>query len=829
MANGNFLDGFLEDAVTSNDPDQQDPTRQRQSLPVESTSKETGNDGHETAGPIGAPTQRVLLDHHREHLYESGLTDVEKTGIYSVMDSAEAAKLLGWQSDGPAPAIAFPVFGLDGQVVQTVLRPDNPRTRKDGSVAKYEQPLGEAHRVWFPPPGLIDRDRLLDVTQPIVITEGIKKALALTQVGRGAISMQGVSVWHDAEHREEHKGEFHEWILHPDLKQLPLKGRTVYIAFDGGDTTDNPPVILAEARTARLFMEQGAHVYLLRIPYQRGGPKVGVDDYLAGALGPERAAALEGLVAEAVDADLLTRLEAVILGEEADRRALALVRDPSFAAALRVGGLELEGVAKKRLGKVGIPVGAVDEAKSRFAAALGARTDLAPEATAPLGLADPEPASAPQDSGELLAELTATFNRYLMLPDLAAIVLALWVMHTWAFGNAEFTPRLGITSPARRCGKTRLLDLLTSLCRRALSTSNISAAALYRTVEIAQPTLLIDEADAFLRDNEELRGVLNAGYRLGGSVLRCVGDDNEPTSFSCFAPAAIAAIGQLPNTIEDRALIVRLQRKPKSMRLPPVKRKVRKALEALRPRLARWAKDCAEELSDAQVEAPEALNDRQAEIVEPLLAIAERAGQLQEAKAALVAICGAEAADSSDRNERLLRAVWHQFNPTPSDVVPEFLTLKAIVRQLVGDETGGWDTSGRGGKPITTANLAKWLRAFGLAVRQSRKDASRDRGYFRSDVEPLWAQYGDDPGPPGDTMRDGVTPEQPQGDSRDHKGVTPIPGPSCDSSGNSNGENDCHAVTPAKGGEGPISPVNDDIERTFAWLRRLKGPGVGNG
>jgi hypothetical protein len=124
--------------------------------------------------------------------------------------------------------------------------------------------------------------RLIDATQPLVFVEGVKKALAAIQAGAAALSMQGVSVWHDPRHRAAHRSEPGEWKLHPDLAALSLRGRLVYIAFDGGDTTANPPVILAEARLARMVLDEGADARLLRIPSKPGGPKVGLDDYLAG-------------------------------------------------------------------------------------------------------------------------------------------------------------------------------------------------------------------------------------------------------------------------------------------------------------------------------------------------------------------------------------------------------------------------------------------------------------------------------------------------------------------------------------------------------------------
>ena len=116
----------------------------------------------------------------------------------------------------------------------------------------------------------------------------------------------------------------------------------------------------------------------------------------------------------------------------------------------------------------------------------------------------------------------------------------------YALSIALVSPRLGITSPTPGCGKTTLLDWLAGVTPRSLEAVNVSPAAVYRVIEMARPTLLIDEADSFLRDNEELRGVLNSGHRRGGHVIRTVGEDFEPRAFSTFSPCAIALIGRLP-------------------------------------------------------------------------------------------------------------------------------------------------------------------------------------------------------------------------------------------------------------------------------------------
>jgi len=145
------------------------------------------------------------------------------------------------------------------------------------------------------------------------------------------------------------------------------------------------------------------------------------------------------------------------------------------------------------------------------------------------------------DGAELLSEVAATFARYVALPPFA---VALWTVHTHALEGAAASPLLALTSPEKRCGKTTTLSLLARLVPRPLLSSNISPAALFRIVEKYCPTLLVDEADSFLRDKEELRGILNSGHtRDAAYVVRTVGDDNDPCRFSTWAPKAVALAG----------------------------------------------------------------------------------------------------------------------------------------------------------------------------------------------------------------------------------------------------------------------------------------------
>ena len=129
---------------------------------------------------------------------------------------------------------------------------------------------------------------------------------------------------------------------------------------------------------------------------------------------------------------------------------------------------------------------------------------------------------------EVLDEVRLTIHRFIICDPAVAVAAALWIAFTWIIDAVQIAPIAFITGPEKRCGKTRLLDLLGLLCRRALPTSNISPAATFRVIEASSPTLVIDEADSFFKENEELRGIINSGYtRTTAFVVRCVGEEKS--------------------------------------------------------------------------------------------------------------------------------------------------------------------------------------------------------------------------------------------------------------------------------------------------------------
>ena len=176
----------------------------------------------------------------------------------------------------------------------------------------------------------------------------------------------------------------------------------------------------------------------------------------------------------------------------------------------------------------------------------------------------PKPWEDVVDGASLLFALASTLERYVVLPDGSAVALALWIVHTYALDAAAISPIIAIVSPTRRCGKSTLLDVLGALVLRPMAASNVSAAAVYRSVERWRPTLLLDELDTYIHDADELRGVINSSHRRSQAyVARCEERAGEivPVRYSTWCARALACIGRLPGTLEDRSIILRLRRR----------------------------------------------------------------------------------------------------------------------------------------------------------------------------------------------------------------------------------------------------------------------------
>ena len=300
-------------------------------------------------------------------------------------------------------------------------------------------------------------------------------------------------------------------------------------------------------------------------------------------------------------------------------------------------------------------------------------------------------------------------------------VAALWVLHSWLIDCFGISPRLCVRSATKGCGKTLLLDVLGRMVRRPLRTLSITPAATFRIVEGWQPTLLIDEADTFLNDNEGLRGILD-GNRKGDTVLRTVGDDFEVRAFATYAAVTIALIGTLPDTLHDRSVVIDLKRRLPKEKIAPFRFDRAGHLDVLARMAARWAQDNAERVAATDPAMPKGVINREADNWRPLAAIAAVAGGRwpeRVAKAATAAHAGARG-DAASTLEMLLADIRDAFATDKATTVRDMFGAEQVeiasadlVKTLVALDGRPWAEMGQDRKPLTHNRLARMLKPLG--------------------------------------------------------------------------------------------------------------------
>jgi Domain of unknown function (DUF3854) len=181
---------------------------------------------------------------------------------------------------------------------------------------------------------------------------------------------------------------------------------------------------------------------------------------------------------------------------------------------------------------------------------------------------------------KILDDIEAFLRRFLVITGAQVTATALWCAHTYCFQAFLYTPYLAVTSAEKRCGKSRVLEAVGFLVRRRWMTSGASAASLYREIDETRPTLLLDEVDRLLKGDKEfaqaVTAVLNAGAHHKGTVSRCVGEGakQKNKNYRCFCPKAIAGIGSLSDTVADRSIHLRVQRKLASQKVERLREKL---------------------------------------------------------------------------------------------------------------------------------------------------------------------------------------------------------------------------------------------------------------
>lgn len=352
----------------------------------------------------------------------------------------------------------------------------------------------------------------------------------------------------------------------------------------------------------------------------------------------------------------------------------------------------------------------------------------------PFTIEEPEPWPYPVDGGRLLDDLAAIFSRHVILPDHGAEIAALWTLHTYTYDAGHISPILVIQSPEKGCGKTTFRDTLAAVVRSPLSTDGISASALFRVVEKWQPTLLLDDFDSWGKENDDLRGVLNTGYRRGGHYVRCSGDDNEPRTFSTYCPKCINLIGRLHATLYDRGVVVSLRRK---LRGETVQSMHDLDGADIQSQCARWAADNSGNLRHHRPAMPEGLFNRQADNWFPLLALADIVGGDWPIKARAAAIASMTRDDDNESARVMLLADIRQIMDEQSVDLLYSAELSEALHKLEDRPWGDW----KHGKGITPVQVARLLKDFKIRPGDRRSGGRVQKGYHREQFSESWERY----------------------------------------------------------------------------------------
>lgn len=360
------------------------------------------------------------------------------------------------------------------------------------------------------------------------------------------------------------------------------------------------------------------------------------------------------------------------------------------------------------------------------------------EQTATLGLQEPDLWPEAVEGAALLNQLDETVRRFVALTSEQATLFALWTVFSHAHDAFEISPILAITSPDKGCGKSTVLALLGALAPKPLTSANITPSALFRVTDYYRPTLLLDEADTFLSDSEGLRGILNSGHmRSQAYVTRVTGDEYRVCAFSTWAPKAIALIGELPPTLSDRSVTIRMQRRSREEKIERLQLHRLGEMEDMRSMAARWAADSIENLRFSDPQIPEAVTkDRARDNWRPLLAVADLAGGAWPARARASALVLTSSSNDTSAAILLLEDLRTLFQTRAA----QKLTSEEILAHLNTLEERPWP-EWRDRAPMSPRQLAIVLHRFGISPVKWRGETSILRGYQRSDFLDSFSRY----------------------------------------------------------------------------------------
>lgn len=360
----------------------------------------------------------------------------------------------------------------------------------------------------------------------------------------------------------------------------------------------------------------------------------------------------------------------------------------------------------------------------------------------------PEIVSAPkeQDGARLLECISATVSHYMVIDSPLADTVALWCVMTWIHPRLDVAPFLNLTGPTKRVGKSTLLEIVSTFVRKPMPVSSaITEAVLSRIVSEHEPTLCLDEVDLYLSENPTLRAMLNGSQRKELAVRLTnvpVGDSWVVHEFSTWCPKLLSGIGELPDTVRDRSIEVRLERAKPEERRPRWRDRDTSQIGAFPRRLLRWIEDNGDAIlaGRSNIKYPNELHARARDSWESLLAIADQAGGEWPTRARIAAVAastGTTALGVPD-SERIVTDVHRVFLGAG---LPESLPTDSIADRLHEMDDAPWSEFGKGNAGLTPNKLARLLKPYNVRPVKFRVKTATHRGYHLRDLAPVFDRY----------------------------------------------------------------------------------------
>jgi hypothetical protein len=363
---------------------------------------------------------------------------------------------------------------------------------------------------------------------------------------------------------------------------------------------------------------------------------------------------------------------------------------------------------------------------------------------------------------QLLTDVESMFSRFVAFPtDHARVATVLWTAHAHAVEAFESSPRLALLSPEPGSGKTRVLEVVETMVPGAMHVLSASTPAIFRTIEAETTTLLLDEVDAIFgrrgrdENNEDLRALLNAGHRRGATIPRCVGPTHEVRRFPVYTAVALAGLGDLPDTLMTRSVVIRMRRRTHNEQVDPFRHRIDAPHgNALHDRLQTWVAEVHDQLKSAWPVMPDGITDRPADVWEPLLAVADAAGGEwpDRARAACLALAAASVSREASLGIRLLTDLREVFGDR------KVMGTADMLERLHKLEESPW--ASLKGAPLDARGLAWRLGSYEVSSTKVKVKGIALQGYRREDLWDCWERYC--PRPTSGSGEPGEPPEPPR-------------------------------------------------------------------